>query len=185
MKSLFGTLGVCCAGLVWLAGCQSVPLQGAAPGDAPVPVGTEVVLHRDLVIPPRSARTFIQFGEVVPAVAQYHPLCEFRVRGVSEEPRTVRAGRFTVVSISRQERDIVRRGARQLAALGISIGMDGGQGDMIEYWLLWLKSETQPDALWLACAAGFDIPARMRTPTLDEMRATLGPVVTLELPERR
>ena len=167
---------------VAVLGCQPGAVRERLTADAPVPIGTVLVLHRDIVIPRGSARTFIQFGEVVPAVGQYHPLCELRVRGVSQESRTVRAGRFVITSIAREERDIVDSGARYLAAVGISIGMDGGQGDMIEYWVMRLQSERQPEVLWLACAAGFDIPARMRTPTLAEMRATLGPVATLELP---
>lgn len=164
--------------------CQPTAVRDGLWGDAPVPVGTVFVLHRDIVIPPRSARTFIQFGEVVPAVAQYQPLCEFRVRGVSDEPRKVHAGRFEIISVSREERDTVDSGARRLAAVGVAIGMGGGdQGDLIEYWIMRLRSQAQPEALWLACAAGFDIPARTRTPTLAEMRATLGPVATLELPD--
>jgi hypothetical protein len=176
--------------LATLTACQSARYIGdeSSPYYV-VPVGSRLVLNRDLTIPANQVGVYLQGGQLVSYrdVNQYHPHCKFEVRTLTDAPRTVRADEFMVMRATQQQLPSVRAPI-QVAGAGIHIGIgigggsqDGGPSPEAYATRLVLKSERQPDVLRLTCGH-WDMPNPYAVHlSISQIRKTLGDVMSLRI----
>ena len=177
---------VLCGGLTAAAGCQSYVVQDTA-ADRYVPlVGGELVLHRELTIPPGTAHVYMQRGQVVRGRNLYDTSCGVEVTDVRDALQTVRPDRFAIVRAGAGMDEHLTAAPRHLAALGIGVRMggllaaeDNGTPMVMYVIVMRLKSEDQPNVLNLTCRSAMDFPAYVDRLSLQQMQAALGPIATL------
>jgi hypothetical protein len=162
-----------------LGACQTTgPLDENSPFHV-LPSGSRLILKQELTIPAHNAGVSLQGGRVVngKGLNQYHPHCRLEVHDVRETTQIVTVDEF-VVHRSRQEtQTVARAGMRKVA--GRSVG--SGPAFIVFRTVLDLRSERQPQVRWLTCQQWSD-PALGQHVTIREMRATLGEIITLQLP---
>ena len=162
-----------------LVACQTTgPLDENSPFHV-LPSGSRLVLKQELTIPARSAHVTLQGGRVMSDndVNQYHPNCRLEVQDVRDTTQTVTADEF-VVRRARQESHTVALPGLKKAGLRKS---SGTMGFFVFRTTLDLRSERQPQVRWLTCQLWAD-PTFGRHVTIREMRATLGEIITIQLP---
>jgi len=174
------------ASAILAAACHPLVVEDTA-ADAYVPLaGGELILHRDLTVPPGTAQVYFQRGEVVHGRNLYVPSCGLEVADVRETPQIVRADRFTITRAGIGRDEYLTAAPRHLAALGIGVRMGGlwvGRDDgapMVMYVIaMALESERQPNVLNLTCRSALDDPAYVERLTIQDMQSALGAVATL------
>jgi len=174
-----------------LAACQSAGFQFSEDSPHyPPPVGTRVILHQPVTIPPGHASIYLQFGRTMrfAEVDQYRAHCRFEVSRVGTSEQTVMPDEFRVTRAGLEHRDSVRRGeTTRLAAAGVphvlaASGRNSGSMGVIVYATrMKLHSERQPEVLRLDCGHWSTDP-HDEFLTLNEIRATLAPLMSLQLP---
>lgn len=134
-----------------------------------------VTLEQDFPIRADRSSEFIQDGKIrfFEGVSEYDPHCKLELRAIADTKRVIRPETFTVRRIYRQE-DFV--GYRRMIVAG-----DGDSGQIMSTTYLFLQSGKQPDIFRLSCMR-LDQAFYARHVTVQEMRDTLGDLVTLSLP---
>ncbi len=165
---------------VGLGGCAPYVVSNPASPYSVVPVGSVLVLHQDVTIPPGHARAYFQRGKLVTSTNEYVPQCQLEVRDVRQAPQTVRAGRFVVSRLSQDVRAVADSGDFRLVRVRSGDDSGGPSMEMVA-WKLWLQSRTQPNVMWLLCGGAFDDPYRAKPPGVDDIRNALGKIATIEM----
>lgn len=179
--SLWLSLAVGSACSSWLV------MDSSSPFYVP-PVGSRVMVKQPLTVPPGKTRVFLQYGKVIPRSERndYAVNCNFDINTLSDSPRTIKVGVYTVSRSLRRSDDVVSREPLRLAALGSLAGMmlrgDGGTPVLFEEIVLTLTSTPPTDLRELACRGAMADPSEMQLPTLAEMRQALGDYATIEVP---
>lgn len=173
-----------------LAGCQPLTVRDEQAGrDVPL-TGGRVVLHRGLTVPGGATRVFLQRGEVVAKrdLNHYAPSCSFQLRELSDMPREIRPDRFEITRAGYGLQEWVQRGPVMVAAAraGGAVLADAGEDDgaaMVMYVIeMRLASARQPEVMSLVCRSALDDPSQVERPSLQQLRAVLGPLASLETP---
>ncbi|MGF1526007.1 MAG: hypothetical protein ACFCBW_04345 [Candidatus Competibacterales bacterium] len=177
-SSLPPTLGVCA--LVLLGACSTLP---SAPF-VPVPPGSDVVLNAPVVFPPRQYTREIQDGQLVFAADTLRPYCQLRLtKAGAEEPMTLNPDRFTVERTFEQRKEIVGLNTPTPILAGEVPPERGGddRGLLTYATVMRLASPEQPQVYQLLC--GWLQPDELLSDflTLEQIRATLGGLITLEV----
>lgn len=152
-----------------------------------VPEGSVLQLNRTIEVPRGTTRIWIQRGRVVGNYDHYWPSCSFEVRTLDRDKiQVIESGQFTV---TRHQflRDEFAGSSQPLlvASLRLAAARNGNGHSMIfEGWHLWLNNPDQPNVKRLTCRGAFGNPAEVAPPSIDEIRAALGEVVTLQLRKR-
>ncbi len=159
-----------------LAACQTAAYRGDE--NSPyftVPVGTRLVLHRELVIPADRVDVYLQGGRVLgyAEVNPHHPFCTFDVRRRLGTPQTVAPDEFAVTKATQ---DVFY--SRHVP--GTVLASDGSPSFEIYSTILALHSDRQPQVVNLTCAQ-WQYPPLQRHVTINEMRQALGALFTLRL----
>lgn len=149
-----------------------------------VPVDSELVLNRELVVAPRLQRVFFQQGRVLARhheVNRHQPWCVLRLERRRDVEVRITPDTFVVHSVRRQYLNSV-------ALLGpIQVAQRRREGTTATFEvvasLMELRSERQPDVANLACAR-WRRPTNIFHVTIRNIRETLGEVFTLELASR-
>lgn len=166
-----------------IAACGTYVVRGPADEASPyyrLPAGSVLVLHRKVVIAADRARVFFQRGAVGSALSELEPHCQLEVRKVLPTPQTVFPDEFIIQRVAYDVTEMVA-----LPGLFWANGGDGGSdgvSDIMKLWKMPLHSDNQPNVLQLICGGALDHPARAHTPSVREIRATLGSYASLRLP---
>ena len=174
---------------VLLAGCGPLLIRNEATREYVPLRNASLELHREVVVPPERARVFFQRGVVQSGINEYRPHCELAVRKLDDRPQMIHADRFTVERVSADIVHVVSSGNVVLAVnAGIELvsggGGDGGgdgEGRQMKTYILYLRSDRQPDVLSLVCGGAFDTPALATRPSLQDIGNALGDYATLVL----
>jgi hypothetical protein len=163
-----------------LAGCAAPPDSPLASPYFELEPGSVLELHRDLEIPPGSARLFFQHGEIVPrgGMNQYEPSCDIEVRKLSQEIQVIKKGVF---SIEREQfgREAVAESDGVKLAFNGGLWRGGGYS-VFRYRRLWLQSEEQPQVMRMTCRGTWEEIVRATPPTLPEIRIALGEIFSIK-----
>lgn len=179
-----------CLSLVAISACSSWVVIDSASSFYVPPVGSRVVVKQPLTVPPGKTRVFLQYGKVIPRSERndYAVNCNFDINTLSDSPRTIEVGVYTVTRSLRRSDDVASREPLRLAASGSLAGMmssdydAGGTPVLFEEVVLTLTSNPPSDVRELACRGAMDEPLEMQLPTLAEMRQALGAYATIEVP---
>ena len=150
-----------------------------------VPVDSELVLNRELIVVPRSQRVFFQRGRVLARhheVNRFQPWCVLRLDRSRDIEVRITPEEFAI-------HDVRRQYLNRVALLGpIQVAQrrtPGGTSAAYEVVasLMELRSERQPDVANLACTR-WRRPTNTFHVTIRNIRETLGDVFSLELASR-
>ena len=175
-----------------LAACQTTAYEGNE--NSPyykVPIGSKLILHQEIEIPPHLAGIYLQAGKIVPLaqVNQYYPHCKFEVFKLKDTPQLIQADEFLIKKVVQEMTHSVSADRLQLAAvsigMGIHIGIDDDSSPLLTYVTrLDLYSEKQPDVFRLSCGL-WAYPPKGQHVTIREIRQVLGEVFTLQTAQDR
>ena len=178
--------------VTFLTACQTMAYEGNE--DSPyykVPIGSKLILHQDIEIPPHLAGIYLQGGKILPLaqVNQYYPHCKFEVFKLKDTPQPIKADEFSIKKVVQEMTHSVSTGRLQLAAVsigvGIHIGLDDDSSPLQTYVTrLDLHSEKQPDVFRLSCGL-WAYPPKGQHVTIREIRQVLGEVFTLQTAQDR
>ncbi len=147
------------------------------------PPGSALVLNRAVEVPPSEGEVYVQDGRVLPYadVDPFRPHCALELRGAPPVAVTVPPGRYRIVRVVHDEDpNLVRAPARGHLLAGLWLA--GGPSQWMYATELYLAGDG-PNAPWrLRCGHWEDPSLDPRFLTLDEIRAALGSLATLETP---
>lgn len=183
-------LSLLLASLAAGSACSSLVVTDPASPFYVPPLGSRVVVKQPLTVPPGKTRVFLQYGKVITRSARndYAVNCNFDINTLTDSPRFIEAGVYTVTRSRRHSDDVVSREPLRLAASGSLVGMrfsdydDGGTPELFEEVILTLTSTPPSDVRELACRGAMGEPLVIELPTLAEMRQALGAYATIEVP---
>lgn len=169
--------------LMFFCGCQSVTKQNENSPFYKVPSGAELILHQAITVPPRQLKVYIQDGRLVYAPDRYYPFCKFELRRVQKHPQIVAADRFQILRTRRIKSHFVSidRGPLVVSLL-LNFPKDGKPSPIVYGTRMELRSATQDQVLALTCGHLQDPNMLARHLSINQIRATLGKVFTLQLP---
>jgi hypothetical protein len=150
------------------------------PIDSPyyrIPLGSELILNKNITIPPNRARVFIQNGHLLKAnaVDQYYPFCEFEILTLSDQSQTIQTDRFQIHELSKQ----MKTSRQQLRYASTSL--DHLDQPLIAYnTVMYLTSSRQPDVYRLSCMYWTDDNMDNHL-TLEQIRKTLGKLFSIDI----
>ncbi len=190
-------------GIGLLMACATAPVDKEDTSYYLPPLGSTLVVNQSFEIRANKASAWFQGGRQRPfsEVDQYYPNCKFELRTLSDMPRTVKPGRFTITRIV-QEVDVMLWPVRVASAdnrlAGVSIGMGAGHGAHVGVGvgighgtsaslgpdpyatLFYLQSAEQPDVFRLTCMHWEEL-YEARYLTMREMRSTVSDVMMFEI----
>ena len=167
--------------LINLMGCQS-PTVSETSSARDVTAGSILTLHQRLVIEPNSARVYLQHGKIMSAneVSRFYPNCWFEVNTLSDKQQFIAPGNFRVNGIKYYRRPFGLGGIEQgilVAASTVARVFDRSRE--IEFITeMTLIPDMQSDIRRFMCKITADSLGRYLT--LEDIRAALGSVVTIE-----
>jgi len=180
------------ASMVLLLGCQTHKVGDPSSPYYPPHEGSIVILHKDLEFPPETARIFLQRGKThaYPGFDHYYPWCYFQLNTIKNTTQTLSADTFEVYRVVSRTEQVVENGPVHLAGLRIQFETDfvmassggGGPTTVTAVVQMWLRSERQAEIRKLVCGGAEENPAIARPPSINEIRAALGEIATLQLP---
>jgi hypothetical protein len=141
------------------------------------------ILSREVIIPARRARIFLQNGEIVANRDLYQPVCIFEIDAVDHQGFSVVPESFDVARIQRSTVQIASQREIQLASTLTAFGnlRKDSESRLHDGYHFWLQSDSQPSVMRLTCYGVFDRPSRVRPPTLDEIGIALGEIGYLRI----
>jgi hypothetical protein len=177
MKRLLGLFA-----LLVLSACHSTPLPREESPYYTVPIGSRLILHKDLTIPAARASIYIQ-GSLIATwqdVNSYHPHCIFEVYQVKDTPQHVKPGTFTIRKVRQQDLSSVRPGTQYARLFA-----DADPSFLIYATIMDLESIEQPEVFRLTCQHWEIPPQSPQHLTIRQIRTALGELFTLKLPDTK
>lgn len=178
-------LAVAAVSIVLLPGCQALshPID---PGESTnIPVGSVLELHKRLVVTSEHDRIRFYRGAVIEdkdfgMTMKYDPSCRLVMhRDLVEYNHVIVPGDFRIYAV-KQFDDYEVLGSRIVASNGPLLAYGGGILPQEFATVMYLRSDSQPQVDRLVCSE-YQSPAEGVFLTVDEMRAVLGGIFTLDL----
>ncbi|GMR18556.1 MAG: hypothetical protein BMS9Abin33_0975 [Gammaproteobacteria bacterium] len=190
-------------GIGLLTACATAPVDKEDTSYYLPPLGSALVVKQSFEIRANKASAWFQGGRLRPfsEVDLYYPNCKFELRTLSDAPRTIKPGRFTIIRIV-QEVDVMSWPVRVASAdnrlAGVSIGMGVGHGAHVGVGVgighgtsaslgpdpyatvFYLQSAEQPDVFRLTCMHWEEL-YEARYLTMREIRSTVNDVMVFEI----
>jgi hypothetical protein len=173
----------------FLSGCAPQVVREDAGGAwTEIPPGSTFTLKRPVQVPQDRARVFFRGGRVLSSGANMGPSCGLEVRAISRDgPQTVAAQTFRITRVERYWTQVagLRMPTSGQVRFQLASGQDGGGTPMIqEGYHFWFAADGDPNVMRLTCLGMLDDMWRSRPITLQEIRAALGDMATLEIAGR-
>jgi len=167
-----------------ITGCAGGPYPTSSPFYN-IPVGTQIVVLKSLVIPADSARVYLQHGKVVTPTErdQYEYNCWFLSWKVKETVQTIEPDNFIVSKVQHTDFYVQYKPLIQLAMSEYSnkylLAMGGATAT--EYTTeLSIHSDNHPDIRQLVCSYWGDPRSGVHI-TVPQMKAVLGDIAQIRI----
>ena len=144
-----------------------------------VPVGSVLQLKQDFPIKARTARSFMQGGQIVQEseLNIYYPHCSLLTNTLQDYDRTIKPTRFEIYRVVDDE-EHARRYVQYAARL---IGFDSDGATIIgQSSYYYLRSADEPDVRSLICLQ-WGSPESVKYLSINQVRAVLGDIFTLHI----
>lgn len=180
------TIPISLAACLSLTACmpQAVKYDDNSPYSK-VTAGSSISLRQKIEVPPGVTRVFMQDGRITAAYNRYAANCNIEVRKLDNQAvQYVEPGDYIVSKVQNTLEEVVSLQPLQVAALNMKLaGMDDG-GAMMVYqgYHLWLQSE-DPNVMRLSCRGAFAEQVDARPPSINEIRQSLGDIMSLSMNE--
>jgi hypothetical protein len=168
-----------------LSGCEGggSTVREASSADRYVDLaGGTVNLRQPLPVRAGQARVFLQHGKVSSGVDFYAPQCDFEIRSVKHQGVTIQPDIFRILRVQHVMEQVVQADSPiKVASLNLA-GLDDSAGisQYFEGYHFWLESPKQPQVMRMSCYGVHAEPGVLQPPTLNEIRATLGDIASIE-----
>lgn len=159
--------------------CQNIHSKDErSPYFRPLP-GSILILNQDIEIPPDSASTYLQFGQIVREkdIQVREPNCKFEVRDVLPASQTIHSDRFEIKRIQLHTDFVAYSRIISASAISEDTGSPLAEIYATTYYL---HSANQPQVLFMTCQH-WEIPGDGNHLSIAEIRQTLGELMTLKL----
>ncbi len=169
--------------IISLTSCAYQPPKNVNSTYYAPPVGTTLQLHSAITMPANEAQVLIQYGKVVTSywgVDAYYPNCNFELRNNAEVEQIIEPDTFTITRVTRDTENVRLHLPTMLASSG-----SGGAGppNTDSITRMELRSDKQPEVMRMSCQK-WDDPNEASHLSIEQIRQTLKPLFTLELPSR-
>jgi len=168
--------------VVSISGCAYQPPKDVNSTFYAPPTGSTLRLQSPISIAPNEGKVLIQDGKIVTSywgVDAYYPNCTFELRNNAEVERIVEPDNFIITRVSRDTEDVMLH----LPAIVADSGSGGGGPPNTEsITIMDLKSEKQPEVMRMSCQQ-WDNPNEATHLSIEQIRKTLDPLFTLDLPD--
>jgi hypothetical protein len=176
--------------LAAVQGCSNLVVTDPdSPHYVPRP-GSRVIVKQRIEVPPGHTRVFFQHGKQIDKqqLNDYDINCNLEITTLSDQPRYIEPGSYTVIRTDQYSDEVVSRGPLLFAALdviAVRVRDDGGDGPSMIYegLRMVLDRSTQTELRELACRGALGDPSEVVAPSLAEMRKALGKSVAIEVAE--
>lgn len=168
------------------AGCSGLIGPGEGAAYSKVPVGSVVRIERRIPVATDRARVWLRGDRTSTGSSSNSPICGLEVSDIDRSgTQFIDPGVFRVRRVQNMWTEIVQlpgtRGDRVKYRLANVGGGDGGTPMIYEGYHLWLESEEQPNVMRMTCIGVFADMWEARPPTIEDIRASLGILATLEI----
>ncbi|MEW8505330.1 MAG: hypothetical protein AB2598_01385 [Candidatus Thiodiazotropha sp.] len=145
------------------------------------PLGSKLVLMKQVAIEPGTTRTFLQRGRLMLLgdFDRYLANCNFEVAKLSDGLQRIEPDSFVIKRVQRLTTEVVNFQDNQPGFM--TVEFDPGSPIVTHGYHLWLSSERQPDVMRVTCRGAFDDLSRAQPPSIDEIRGALGDIAELIL----
>jgi len=144
------------------------------------PVGSQLILHRAITIPANNTEVRIQDGKVIQSswdLDTYYANCNFELREIANEERTVRPDSFNVTRVHRDTENVLLNKPTVVASSRVG----NGGPPLVDYiTIMDLYSARQPEVMRISCQHWND-PNDGEHLNINQIRKTLGDLFTLTL----
>jgi len=145
--------------IVLLAGCNTAQTRDVNSPYYKVPIGSQIILNKDLEIPAGRAHISLQDGIVTPRIGEFGVSCTFEVRDLG--PSTIKAGTFTVRETGPGQERVSRQTVRFYRQFRFT------------------AESSQPDIMKFICQ-DWDSPLLGRPISVPEMQKAVGSYITFK-----
>jgi len=172
-------------GITSLVGCQGLSGPSEPGRSTEIPVGSELVLHKRLVVTNRHDRIRFYRGAIAEdkdflLTKKYDPNCRLVMhKDLRDYDHVITPGRFAIYAV-KQFDDYEILGPRIVASNGPLLADDGGIMPQEYATVMYLRSSEQPQVDRLVCGH-YQYSTDGRFLTVNEIRKALGDIFTLDL----
>lgn len=140
------------------------------------PVGSTLVLKKQVTVPAGEVRIFLQQGELFRKADfdRYEPSCSLELRKLADVPRTIEPEQFIITKVQRLMQQVVYSQPVPGGLMKAAFDDGGGKPMVVHGYHLWLGSDTQPDVMRMTCRGYFDDINRAEPPSLNDVAKSLG-----------
>ncbi len=165
---------------VLLAGCETLVRESSGEWTE-IPPGSLLRLNQPVPVAPGRARVFFRQGRLSNSGASPTPSCGLEVRRIDpDRPQTIAAGDYRIARVQRYWTEVAERRPTAVPRF-VMAGKDGGTPLVQEGYHFWLASPKDPNLMRLTCLGLLADMWEARPPRLDEIRAALGDLATLQI----
>lgn len=172
-------------GVASLAGCQSLSGPRDPGQSTEIPAGSELVLHKRLVVTNSHDRIRFYRGAIAKEkdfllTKKYDPNCRLVMhRDLRDYDHVITPGRFAIYAVKRFD-DYEILGPRIVASNGPLLADDGGIMPQEYATVMYLRSAKQPQVDRLVCGH-YQYSTEGSFLTVNQIRKALGDIFTLKL----
>jgi hypothetical protein len=171
--------------LITLTGCAALtPEPSPQSPYYPPPVGSLLVLQRQLEIPADRVSIHIQDGQLrdYGALNRYRGYCKLEMWSRVDAPRTLAPDTFRITRVARESRAVGLESPLRVASRLAGFDPNDGPIAHVMSTEMYLNSERQPDVYRMTCSHWGEavFPAHL---SIEQMRTALGGMFRLKLPE--
>ena len=144
-----------------------------------IPLGSILVLHQSLTIPPNQARVIIQNGRLISRRDrdQYYPYCEFEIRTLSESEQVILPDRFRIHKLWKH----MDTSRQQVMYASVGLMLADNNDPLVAYnTIMFLSSDKQPDVYRMSCMYWTDDPLDQHL-SVNQINKTLGDILSIEI----
>ncbi len=171
-------IGLMLSSLSAITACSTPPVKDPDSFLYSVPIGSKLILNKEITIPANLARRYFQNGRAIQKneVDIYYPHCSILMNTLVDYERTIKPTLFEIYNVEDQ-RDYAQR---RMYVAGSFLNNIDGQTITGYASLYFLRSPDEPDVRSLECVR-WDAPLHIQFLSINEVKKALGEYFSLEI----
>jgi len=168
-----------------LTACQTTSEFPVSSPYFQIPVGSRLVLHQPIEIPPTAATVRLQFGKIVSRshTQEFEPVCIFESKLVGKTAQRIVPDSFEITRVRRDSSSLSAQAAPSTGLIKAFWRDDAGSSRQYYKTEMFLRSTKQPQILYMTCQQAWEPGGSLdlRPLTIAEIRQALGDYFSLRL----
>jgi hypothetical protein len=170
--------GLMLGSLLVITACSSSPVKDPDSYLYSVPVGSKLILNKEITIPANQARRYFQNGRALlkKDIDKYYPHCSILMNTLVDYERVIKPAVFEIYKVV-DEQNYVQAPVHVASSLFYDID---GTAIIAYASLYYLRSAEEPDVRSLECAQWND-PLNVEYLSINEVKKSLGEYFSLQI----